>query len=332
MGRRQSTMESMVDKSFWQGKKVLVTGHTGFKGSWLAIWLKMMGAEVIGYSLAPETKPSMSKVSGLSKDIISIEGDVRDLDYLNKIVDTHKPDIIFHLAAQAIVQRSYLEPLTTYTTNVIGTANILEAAGIADSVKAMVCVTSDKCYENNETQQAYTENDTLGGRSKNIQSTNPVCGGDWADYRLIPDIIRAIYEAKEIKIRNPKAVRPWQHVLTPLSGYLLLAQNLYNKGSEFASAWNFGPEDEAVDVSTITNKFLDRSKQKLKWNIDDKQYAHESNYLRLDSSKAKQKLNWQQLVDLDNAMDMTIDWYQAFYEKKQNIRDISEQQIKQFYK
>ena len=267
----------VVNSAFWKDKRVLLTGHTGFKGSWLSLWLQSMGAQVTGYALAPPSNPSLFDVAEVGKGMTSIIGDIGDLERLRAVFAEHKPEIVIHMAAQALVRYSYVEPVETYSTNVMGTVNLLEAVRGTDSVRAVVNVTSDKCYENREWVWGYRENEAMGGfdpysNSKGCaelvtaayrnsyfhpgqykehgvaiasgRAGNVIGGGDWADDRLIPDIMRAITQGKPVNIRNPHAIRPWQHVLEPLSGYLLLAQKLFEDGPAYAEGWNFGPNDE----------------------------------------------------------------------------------------
>ena len=266
-----------MNHSFWNGKRVLMTGHTGFKGSWLSLWLQSMDAQVVGYALAPPTDPSMFEVAEIGKGMLSIIGDIRDLKHLRAVFAEHKPEIVIHMAAQPLVRYSYIEPVETYSTNVMGTVNLLEVVRNTGSVKAVMNVTSDKCYENREWAWGYRENEAMGGydpysSSKgcaelvtaayrnsyfhpekyqqhgvaiaSARAGNVIGGGDWAGDRLIPDILRAITEGKAVNIRNPYAIRPWQHVLEPLYGYLQLAQKLYEEGTAYAEGWNFGPNDE----------------------------------------------------------------------------------------
>lgn len=334
-------------KDIYKNKKVLITGHTGFKGSWLALWLSKLGANVIGYSLIPPTEPNHFQL--LNLDIFSITGDIRNYQKLKQIVKEHQPEIIFHLAAQAIVRKSYLDPIETFSTNVMGTVNIFEAARCSESVRAIINITSDKCYENNEWPWGYRENDRLGGfdpysASKgcaeiltscwqksffsienhgkthqtllaSARAGNVIGGGDWAPDRLIPDIMRAIHNQETVKIRNPYSTRPWQHVLEPLSGYLLLGQKLLEGEKDFAEAWNFGPSDDG-------NKSVEEIVRNVKkdWPILDYEIAqsidepHEARLLRLDCSKAKSKLKWQPVWNSDRAIEKTTHWYKNYYE------------------
>lgn len=349
-----------MNPEFWKGKRVLLTGHTGFKGSWLSLWLQSMGAQVVGYALAPPTSPSLFDIAGVDKGMVSIIGDIRDLEHLRSVFDEHRPEIVFHMAAQPLVRLSYSEPVETYSTNVMGTVNILEAARGSDSVKAVVNVTSDKCYENKEWVWGYRENETVGGydpysSSKgcselvtaayhnsyfnaekykehgvalaSARAGNVIGGGDWAEDRLIPDIMSAISQGKPVHIRNPHAIRPWQHVLEPLSGYLLLAQNLYENGMEFAEAWNFGPnDDDAKSVQWIVEKLTGNWGHGASWVLDDGDHPHEAHYLKLDCSKANLRMSWQPRWHLEEALEAIIDWYRG-YLNGQDLRELTLLQI-----
>lgn len=335
-------------EEFYSGKKVLVTGHTGFKGSWLTLWLTMMGAKVLGYALEPNTDPSLFNVLNLHKDIDHVISDIRDFEKLREVITEFKPEIVFHLAAQPLVRLSYREPRLTYETNMMGTVNLLEAIRQTKSVRAVVNVTSDKCYENKEWVWGYREIDPMGGYDpyssskgcselitaayrnsyfKNTETAiasaragNVIGGGDWAEDRLIPDIVRSLSQGKQIIIRNPKATRPWQHVLEPLSGYLLLGKLLYEKGQKFAEAWNFGPSDSSVmTVEEIVKKSIEI------WGsgsyvVDSSEQPHEANLLKLDVSKAEWKLGWHSKIDTKEAIMSTIDWYLKF-ETQQNSKN-----------
>ncbi len=333
----------------YRNAKVLITGHTGFKGSWLALWLSRMGAEITGYSLQPPTEPNHFNL--LNLNIVSMIGDVRDAEKLKQVFIERKPEIVFHLAAQPIVRLSYKDPVATFTSNVIGTINVLEAAREIGTVHAIVNVTSDKCYENREWSWGYREIDPLGGydpysASKgcselitgcwrhsffnlkdyggahqtllaSVRAGNVIGGGDWAVDRLIPDVMRAVSQNETVKIRNPKATRPWQHVLEPLSGYLLLGQRLLEGRKEFAEAWNFGPPEEGnITVGEIADQI------KIFWPKIDYEIntalnqPHEAGMLRLDCSKARTKLQWKPVWDGKTAVRKTALWHRAFYESK----------------
>ena len=338
-------MESM-ELSQYKDKKVLVTGYTGFKGSWLCKWLELLGARVYGYSLPLEVEDHFSKLD-ISGEFIS--GDINDLSKLQKVIKQTQPEIVFHLAAQALVRESYSDPIHTFETNVLGTAKILEASREMDSIKAIVVVTSDKCYENREWDRGYKENDTMGGydpysASKGCaellvssyrrsffsldtykkehntliataRAGNVMGGGDWSADRLIPDLIRSAQSGQAVEIRYPDAIRPWQHVLDCLHGYLRLGLRLVNGEAEFADAWNFGPFDSSIcDVKTLVNKVQEHwSAFKFIINSDSDTY-HEANCLKLDSSKANQLLGWQPVWDLDTSIARTVTWYKDYYQ------------------
>jgi len=335
--------------SAYLNKRVLITGHTGFKGSWLALWLSQMGAKVTGYSLQPPTNPNHFQLLGLN--INSVIGDIRDTYKLKQAFKEQQPEIVFHLAAQAIVRLSYKDPTETLTTNVMGTVNVLEAARAIDSVRAMIVVTSDKCYENREWPCGYREIDALGGydpysASKgcaeiiascwrnsffnlkdygkthstllaSARAGNVIGGGDWAPDRLIPDIMRAVSQSQKVTIRNPGATRPWQHVLEPLSGYLLLGQKLLEGQKEFAEAWNFGPsEEENLSVDQIV-KQVKKLWPKIDYQIQrSPDRLHEAGLLRLDCAKARGRMQWHPIWDSKNAVEKTTEWYQAYYESR----------------
>lgn len=349
--------------TFFQGKKVLITGHTGFKGSWLSLWLQSMGAQVVGYSLAPPTNPSLFEVAEVSKGMASIIGDIRDLEKLRAVFAEHKPEIVIHMAAQPLVRYSYIEPVETYSTNVMGTVNLLEAVRSTPSVKAVVNITSDKCYENREWVWGYRENEAMGGydpysSSKgcaelvasayrnsyfhpekyqqhgvaiaSARAGNVIGGGDWAGDRLIPDILRAITEGKPVNIRSPHSIRPWQHVLEPLSGYLILAQKLCEEGTAYAEGWNFGPNDEdAKPVQWIVEKLTQSWGEGASWVLDGGDHPHEAHYLKLDCSKAKMRLDWHPRWHLGNTLGSIIDWHRAHLDGK-DMRILSLGQIQQY--
>lgn len=347
MANGQSAMESLVmNPEFWQGKRVLLTGHTGFKGSWLSLWLQSMGTHVTGYALSPPTNPSLFEVANVAQGMNSIIGDIRDLAHLSSIFAEHKPEIVIHMAAQPLVRYSYLEPVETYSTNVMGTVNLLEAVRHTSSVKAVVNVTSDKCYENREWEWGYRENEAMGGydpysNSKgcselvtaayrnsyfhpeqyqthgvaigSARAGNVIGGGDWAEDRLIPDMMRAITNGQPVSIRNPHSIRPWQHVLEPLSGYLLLAQKLYEEGADFAEGWNFGPnDDDAKPVDWILDNLIKTWGEGASWKLDGSNHPHEAHYLKLDCSKAKTRLHWQPRWSLSTAIDQICVWHKAY--------------------
>ena len=339
-------MENLFNGAY-KGKKVLVTGHTCFKGSWLVAWLDKMGAEVAGYALAPNTNPCHFEV--LNLNIESHINDIRDLDVLKKAIHDFQPEIIFHLAAQPLVGYSYENPIETYSTNVMGSLNILESAKGLDSLKAIVSITTDKVYENKEKEEGYKEDERLGGydpysSSKacveimtdsirnsffhidkygtdhqvliaTVRAGNVIGGGDWADMRLIPDIARATSKGEKVLIRNPYSVRPWQHVLEPLSGYLMIGQKLLEKNIAFSGAWNFGPEEK---VLVNNEKLVEIAKKS--WDRIDPEFGareewfHETKILMLDSLKAIEDLNWRPVWTYDEAIEVTIEWYKNYHE------------------
>lgn len=349
-----------VNPLFWKNKRVLLTGHTGFKGSWLSLWLQSMGAQVTGYALAPPTNPSLFEVAEVGKNMTSIIGDIRNLEHLRKVFAEHRPEIVIHMAAQPLVRYSYIEPVETYSTNVMGTVNLLEAVRGTDSVKAVVNVTTDKCYENREWVWGYRENEAMGGYDPYSSSKgcaelvtaayrnsyfhpdkykihgvaiasgragNVIGGGDWAVDRLIPDIMRAITEGKPVHIRNPHATRPWQHVLEPLSGYLVLAQKLYEDGASYAEGWNFGPNDEdAQPVQWIVEKLTRSWGEGASWILDGGDHPHEAHYLKLDCSKAKARLDWHPQWHLEDALEAIIEWHRA-YQNGENMQTLTLRQI-----
>ncbi len=325
---------------FWQNKRVLVTGHTGFKGGWLSLWLQSMGAQVIGYALPAPTVPSLFDVAQVADGMVSIMGDIRDLAHLRAVFDEYQPEIVLHLAAQPLVRYSYHEPVETYSTNVMGTVNVLEAVRATPSVKAVVNITTDKCYENKEWLWGYRENEAMGGfdpysSSKgcaelvtsayrrsflepagialaSARAGNVIGGGDWAEDRLIPDFLRAMDAGVMLKIRSPQSTRPWQHVLEPLSGYLMLAEQLYQQGTPFAEGWNFGSDDDDARPVRWIVECLAEMRDDVQWACDERHQPHEAHYLKLDSSKAKNQLGWQARWRLRTALQKTLEWHQAW--------------------
>ena len=354
------SMKFILFNNIFKGKTILVTGHTGFKGSWLSYWLTEMGAKVIGYSLKPNTTPNHYELLYSSKDedyssfkdnLISIYGDVRDFDKLNKVFNNYNPDVVFHLAAQPIVRLSYSDPIFTYETNVMGTLNVFEVSR-KYNVKAIVNVTSDKCYENKEWVWGYRENDPMGGEDPyssskgcselltasyrnsffnikdygyshstllaSCRAGNVIGGGDWAKDRLVTDIMFAVAQNKKVMIRNPNATRPWQHVLEPLSGYLQLGQKLLEGKIEFAEGWNFGPGDQGdITVEEVVRNFK-KHWEKIDYESSEKSQSvlHEANLLKLDCSKAHIRLNWKGVWDSYRSFEKTVKWYKSFYETK----------------
>ena len=346
--------------NIYRGKKVFLTGHTGFKGSWLSLWLIQLGAKVCGYALEPNTSPSMFDKLSISNRIYkSIIGDVLDYKYLEKNIIDFEPDIIFHLAAQPLVRLSYAEPVLTYQTNVIGTLNLLQAARKSPSVKAIINVTSDKCYENKEDGTLFAENDILGGydmysSSKacveimtasyrrsflqddkayalaTVRAGNVIGGGDWALDRLIPDCIRSINSNVAIQIRNPSSVRPWQHVLEPLSGYLLLGQKLFENGHKYADCFNFGPDYPiAVNVAELTKKIIEFY-GKGEMTVVNSDSLHEAGLLMLNVEKSRKLLGWKPCYDFDTTIKETVDWYKNFYANDVDMFDFTVKQIEKY--
>ncbi|MHB8741998.1 MAG: CDP-glucose 4,6-dehydratase [Sulfuricaulis sp.] len=346
MEQWQGSVEGMViDTGFWKGKAVFITGHTGFKGSWLSLWLQSMGATVTGFSLPPPTDPSLFVVARVHQGMESINGDIRDLEQLQTAMQRCKPEIVVHMAAQSLVRYSYQDPIDTYSTNVMGTVNVLEAVRRVGSVKAVINVTSDKCYENREWVWGYRENEPMGGHDPyssskgcaelvtsayrrsffntddyashgvalaSVRAGNVIGGGDWARDRLIPDIIRAIEKRIPVLIRSPDAIRPWQHVLEPLSGYLLLAERLYREGVKYAEGWNFGPADtDAQPVRWIVQKLCDAWGDGASWKPDTQTGPHEAHYLKLDCSKARISLGWKPVWSLQQAIAKIVAWQKA---------------------
>lgn len=342
MGLRESPVEIMVtDREFWSGKRVLVTGHTGFKGSWLALWLKSMGAEVAGFALEPPTDPSLWRLLGLDAEIASHQGDIRDYAALGKVFHTVRPELVFHLAAQSLVHPSYEDPVGTYATNVMGTVHLLEAVRQSSDVRVVVNVTSDKCYENREWIWGYRESDPMGGRDPysnskgcaelvaaayrqsffdkegrvalgSVRAGNVIGGGDWAADRLVPDFVRATQRGCAVEIRNPKATRPWQHVLEPLAGYMLLAERLWSNGGAHVGGWNFGPDDDdAASVEKVISALVSSWGSPASWTGDSGTHPHEAHFLKLDSSKARTLLGWKPRLGLLAALDWTVEWYKG---------------------
>ena len=356
----------MIDifNSFYKGKRVLVTGHTGFKGAWLSIWLHELGAEVVGIGLDPYTEKDIFVLSGIGKKIMAdIRADIRDVEKMKAIFSEYQPEIVFHLAAQPLVRLSYEIPIDTYQTNVMGTINIMESIRFTDSVKVGVMITTDKCYDNKEQMKGYTENDPFGGydpysSSKgaceiaiqswrrsffnpndygkkhhvslaSVRAGNVIGGGDWSKDRIIPDCIRALEAGIPIEIRSPKAVRPWEHVLEPLSGYMLLAQKMWGDPTSFCEGWNFGPESESVstvwEVATELIKNFGRGELV---DISNPDAVHEANLLMLDITKAKTRLGWHPTLNMKQTMALVADWYKKY--QHTNVYDLTVKEINQF--
>lgn len=352
-----------ISPDFWSGKRVFLTGHTGFKGSWLSLWLQAMGAEVTGFALAPETAPSLFNEARVGQGMKSQLGDIRDFESLKAALKEAHPEIVIHMAAQALVRYSYSHPIETYAVNVLGTVHLLEAIRQCPGVRAVVAVTSDKCYENKEWHWGYREDEPMGGydpysnskgcaelvtasyrqsffnpekHSKHgvalgsARAGNVIGGGDWALDRLIPDFIRAISSGEAVNIRSPLAIRPWQHVLEPLSGYLTLAEHLYTEGPKFAEGWNFGPADsDARPVQWIVERITQRWGGNASWALDKAPQPHEAHYLKLDCSKARGLLRWQPRWNLETTIDRIIDWHKHHLAGA-DMRVITLQQINEY--
>jgi CDP-glucose 4,6-dehydratase len=364
VGERPRALEDVaVSAEFWRDKTVLVTGHTGFKGSWLALWLSQLGARVVGYALAPSSPNSNFVVSRVGERIISNEGDVCDLSRLTECLAEHRPEIVFHLAAQSLVRPSYAYPIETLRTNVLGTASVLEGIRRHPTAKAVVIVTSDKCYENREWLWGYRENEPMGGRDPYSSSKgcaelvtasfrssyfhpsetgrhgvgvataragNVIGGGDWATDRLIPDILDAHGRSEELVIRNPSAVRPWQFVLEPLDGYMALAERLYSDGAEFSEAWNFGPCDgDAVSVEALVRRLGAHLEGGIRYRVVRDPALHEATQLRLDCSKASARLGWRPRTSVDDALRLIAEWQNQLL-SEQDMQAVSLGQIDEF--
>jgi CDP-glucose 4,6-dehydratase len=349
----------MIDKDFWNGRRVFLTGHSGFKGSWMSLWLSSMGAIVKGYALDPPSSPSLFNEANLQKKINSNIGDIRDFLKLKKSLLEFNPEIIFHMAAQPLVRYSYDNPVETYEVNVIGTMNLLEAARSCDSLHAIINITTDKCYENLGYEKSYKESDPLGGhdpyssskgcseiltssywrsffKSKGVgvataRAGNVIGGGDWAFDRLIPDILMSFDNDESVLIRNPKATRPWQHVLEPLSGYLVLGQKLYLNCDKYSDAWNFGPdESDSKPVEWILNNMTSKWPNS-SWKLDNNFAPHEAGFLKLDISKAKIELGWQPTWNLDFSLKKVVDWHKA-WKNNENMQIICLHEIEDYMK
>ncbi|MFO0125191.1 MAG: CDP-glucose 4,6-dehydratase [Betaproteobacteria bacterium] len=347
-----------VDPVFWHGRRVFLTGHTGFKGGWLALWLQSMGAEVHGYALAPPTTPSLFETARVAEGMHHTLGDIRDFEHLRGALNRCQPDVVLHLAAQPLVRLSYAQPVDTYATNVMGTIHLLEAVRQTASVRAVVNVTTDKCYENREWVWGYREDEPMGGHDPyssskacselvtsayrrsflkeagvalaSARAGNVIGGGDWAADRLVPDILRAFEQRQPVVIRYPSAIRPWQHVLEPLSGYLMLAEKLCLEGHRWAEAWNFGPQDDdARPVQWIVKHLTERWGHGASWKPDNAAHPHEANYLKLDISKAKSRLGWTPRWLLQEALEEVVAWHKA-YLGGQPMREFTTRQIQQY--
>lgn len=350
MGLRQSALEELamtgvaqVDPGFWRGKRVLLTGHTGFKGSWLSLWLQSMGATLRGVALAPPTEPALFEIARVAEGMEHHVADIRDFAAVQRDISDFEPEIVIHMAAQPLVRHSYQQPVETYATNVMGTVHVLEAARHAGSVKAIVNVTTDKCYENREWVWGYREDEPMGGHDPysnskgcaelvssayrrsfmttagiavaSARAGNVIGGGDWAADRLVPDVLRALEKDDPVLVRNPHAIRPWQHVLEPLSGYLVLAERLFQRGQDHAEAWNFGPRDEdARPVQWIVERLCAAWGGEARWTLQPGDHPHEASFLKLDTSKARQRLQWLPRWSLETALTRITEWHQAWLE------------------
>ena len=352
-------LNGKVSPTFWKNKRIFLTGHTGFKGSWLSLWLQEMGAQVKGFSLAPHTTPNLFDEAKVKDGMESEIGDIRDLQLITESMRAFDPEIVIHMAAQPLVRLSYSEPVETYATNVMGTIHVLEAARKCKNLKSIVAITTDKCYENKEWPWGYRENEPMGGHDPyssskgccellissyrnsffntpesaslaSVRAGNVIGGGDWSDDRLIPDILKAFEKSDPVVVRNPLSTRPWQHVLEPLSGYLVLAEKLYQDGDQFAEAWNFGPRDEdCQSVAYILDKMIATWGQGASWEMDANSHPHEAGFLKLDCSKAKQKLHWEPKWNLAFTLTSIVKWHKAFLQNE-NIRLICQNEIKSY--
>jgi CDP-glucose 4,6-dehydratase len=349
-----------MNLAFWNNRRVFVTGHTGFKGSWICLWLQHMGANVTGYALKPPTNPSLFEIANVAYGMTSIIGDIRNKEELIYAMQKAQPEIVIHMAAQPLVRFSYKNPVETYLTNVMGSVHLFEAVRHTGSVRAVVNVTTDKCYENKEWHWAYRENEPLGGydpysSSKacselvtaayrnsyfsseeysihgvaiaSARAGNVIGGGDWATDRLIPDVMNSLKSGCSVLVRNPYAIRPWQHVLEPLSGYLILAEKLLENGSDFANGWNFGPnEEDAKTVQWVVERLTEYWGKSAHWKIDERVHPHEANYLKLDISKARALLNWQPKWNLNYALESIVQWEKS-YQSQLDMRAMTLNQI-----
>lgn len=349
-----------MNTKFWHGKRVFMTGHTGFKGSWLSLWLQQLGAVVTGYALQPPSNPSLFDVANVGQGMLSIIGDLRDAGSLKSAISNASPEIVIHLAAQPLVRYSYSNPVETYSTNVMGLVHLLESVRATPGIRSVINITSDKCYENKEWVWGYRENEPMGGydpysnskgcaelitasyRSSyfnlekhaehgvaiaSARAGNVIGGGDWAADRLIPDMLRAIGRGDAVLIRSPHSIRPWQHVLEPLSGYLILAEKLYTHGPTYAEGWNFGPNDtDAKSVEWIIERITQVWGQGAAWQLDGTQQPHEANYLKLDCSKARTYLSWHTRWNIGQAIERIVEWHKA-YDQGADMRQMTLSQI-----
>jgi CDP-glucose 4,6-dehydratase len=359
---RQRAVEDLeVSPDFWRSKKVLLTGHTGFKGGWMSLWLQRLGAQVVGFSLPPDTKPNFVELARVLDSMESVIGDIRVADSISQLLRRAQPDIVIHMAAQALVRRSYAEPVSTFATNLQGTVNLLEATRGVDAVRAVLVVTSDKCYENDGSSQSYAEDAPLGGSDPyssskacaeiataayrrsffsraetqapavaTVRAGNVIGGGDWALDRVVPDAIRAFSSRQPVRLRYPRASRPWQHVLDPLHGYLLLIERLVEDGARFAEAWNFGPATErTTTVAELISNMARRWGNEADWIEEETPQLAEAATLQIDAGKARRRLGWTPRLNLDASVGWTVDWYKAWH-AGQDLRAFSELQIDRF--
>jgi CDP-glucose 4,6-dehydratase len=345
-----------VDRDFWRERRVLVTGHTGFKGAWLALWLQSLGADVAGFSNGVPTEPSLYELARVGEGMRSIDGDLRDPDAVAAAVADTAPEVVIHMAAQSLVRRSFAAPRETYETNVMGTVNLLDAVRVnCRGVRAVLSVTSDKCYENREWEWGYREDEPMGGHDPyssskgcaelvtrafrrsffsdpegtclaSARAGNVIGGGDWGEDRLLPDIMRAALAGEAVRVRNPNSIRPWQHVLNPLSGYLVLAQALWDS-PEHACGWNFGPpEQDARPVGWVVERASELWPGGVRWTLDDGPHPHEARYLKLDSSRARSRLGWRPALGLEEALEATVEWYRQLHAGA-DMREVTVRQI-----
>lgn len=360
-------MTALIDGSFWKDRRVFVTGHTGFKGGWLCLWLLSMGAKVTGYALPPNTEPNLFSLTSLEKGMEKSHiGDISDLSAMSAAIIEAEPEVLIHMAAQPLVRYSYENPVETYQTNVMGTVHVLEAARLCTKIKSLLVVTTDKCYENQEWLWGYRENERMGGRDPYSSSKgcaelvvsayrqsffpdskyeqhgvaiataragNVIGGGDWSSDRLVPDALYAFENEQNLLIRNPNSIRPWQHVLEPISGYLVLAQALFERGPLFGGAWNFGPDDsDARTVAELVNLLMDAWGDNARWDNhkESESQPHEAHFLKLDCSKAKQMLGWMPKWSLEKAVESIVSWHKEF-QKHGNMRDKTLRQIEEYF-
>jgi CDP-glucose 4,6-dehydratase len=352
------TPHAAVEPAFWSGRRVLLTGHTGFKGAWLALWLQSLGAQVTGFADKVPTEPSLYELARVGEGMESVVGDIRDAEAVAAATAGCDPEVVIHMAAQPMVRRSFLEPRVTYETNVMGTVNLLEAARAGGSVRVVVNVTSDKCYENREWDWGYREGEPMGGHDPyssskgaaeivtaayrrsffsdpdgpqlaSARAGNVIGGGDWGEDRLVPDVMRAVLAGESVRVRNPNAIRPWQHVINPLSGYLILAQALWEDPAA-ADGWNFGPPDEEAEpVGALVERLAELWPERVRWTVDEGPHPHEAHYLKLDSSRARARLGWRPLAPLEQGLAATAEWYRD-YESGADMRAVTLAQLAEF--